>query len=279
MSVSDVPCAPSLFISHGTGPFPLLDPEQESYRQLLRRHGSKLDGVKGILLFSAHWETETPHISGGDNPGIFYDYENMRDRLPPAAFEFQYPAPGNAKLATEVANRLKECGFSPTLDLQRGFDHAVYVPMILLRPQADIPIVQMSILKGHDEQDSTEKNIKLGQAVECFRNAGYAIVGSGGSYHDFEAIAKAFFTNEPVPAGTERFEKFLKHAASIPDSSQREVALLGWRELPASHTAHLTNCSEHLMPFMVAAGSGGDIAGVRFDIYEYKGAPMSFYRW
>ena len=199
--------------------------------------------------------------------------------MPQAAFEFQYPVAGDAKLAAEVSSRLRDCRFHPVLDHQRGLDHAVYVPMTLLRPHANIPIVQMSILKGRDEQDSTEKNIKLGRAVECFRDAGYAIIGSGGSYHDFVAIAKAFFENQHVTAGAEEFEDFLQFAASIPDPALRERTLFDWRKLPASYLAHPSDQSEHLMPFMVAAGSGGNNAGVKFARYEYKGAPMSFYMW
>ncbi|BCS19871.1 DODA-type extradiol aromatic ring-opening family dioxygenase [Aspergillus puulaauensis] len=272
------PRAPCLFLSHGTGPFPLLDPDQESYRQLVRQHASKLDGVKGILLFSAHWETGQPHITASDNPGIYYDYEDMRNTLPPAAFSFEYPVAGNAKLAIEIANQLRDHGFDPVLDNDRGLDHAVYVPMTLLRPSADIPIVQMSIIKGRDEDDCTQKNIKLGQAVARFRDAGFAIIGSGGSYHDFNAIAKAFFTNEPV-TGAEQFEEFLRSVASIPNSADREEALLGWRADPTSRSAHPRGASEHLMPYMVASGAGGDTPGIRFARYEYKGAPMSFYMW
>lgn len=279
MAVSETRRAPSLFLSHGTGPFPLLDPEQEDYRHLLRKYESNLNDVKGIIIFSAHWETEEPHITASDKPGIYYDYEDMRDALPPAAFEFQYPAPGDANLAIAIAKQLEEHGFKPVLDHQRGLDHAVYVPMTLMRPQADIPIVQMSILIGKDEREATAKNIILGKAVESFRDAGYAIIGSGGSYHDFNAIAKAFFSNEPIGAGPEQFEEFLLAAASIPDSLHRERVLLGWRDVPASHIAHKLSHSEHLMPFMVAAGSGGEAAGVRFDQYKYKGAPMSFFRW
>lgn len=279
MNSSNVVRAPSLFLSHGTGPFPLLDPEQESYRELVRKHASKLDGVKGILLFSAHWETDEPHITASNNPGIYYDYEHMRDMLPSAAFEFQYAASGNANLAAEVADRLRDCGFNPILDYQRGFDHSVYVPMTLLRPQGDIPIVQMSILRGQNEEDSTQKNIKLGQAVEYFRDAGYAVIGSGGSYHNFHAIANAFFSNEPIPAGHEKFEKFLLSAATIADPVQRETALLGWRGHSASIIAHPVGEAEHFMPFMVVAGSGGNRAGVRFDMFVYRGAPMSFYSW
>ncbi len=272
--------APALFLSHGTGPFPLLDPEQESYRALVRKHGAKLDGVEGILLFSAHWETDEPQITASTEPGIFYDYEDKRDQLPAAAFEFQYPAKGNESLAKAVAERLSKCGFAPVLDYERGFDHAVYVPMTLLRPSADIPIVQMSVLKSRDEREATVRNIRLGEAVECFRDRGYAIIGSGGSYHDFESIARAFFTKQPIVPGPQQdFEDFLQVTAAISDPFKRRGVLADWRTRPSSHSAHLDRSSEHLIPFMVVAGSGGSSSGKRIDVFEFRGAPMSFYQW
>lgn len=271
--------APSLFISHGTGPFPLLDPDQESYREMLRGSGHKLDGVKGIILISAHWETDEPHITAINNPGLFYDYEQMRDVLPEAAFAFQYPANGDSKLAADIAEHLKEFGFRPVLDYKRGFDHAVYVPMTLLRPDADIPIVQMSVLQGRDEKESTDMNIRLGQALECYRSKGYAIMGSGGSFHDFDTIAAAFFKKKHVPASASQFEKFLESVAVISDPTDREATLRGWRDRPESYIAHPVGKSEHLLPFMVVAGSGGNKPGTKFGIYNFRGVPMSCFSW
>lgn len=279
MSVDKTAQAPSLFVSHGTGPFPLLDPDQESYRQFLRKHGNRLDSVKAIVLFSAHWETDQPHITACENPGIYYDYEEMRNFLPPAAFEFQYPAKGDAQLAAEIAKHLQEYGLYPVLDEQRGFDHAVYVPMTLMRPNADIPIVQMSVIRRETEAESTEMNIRLGQAMEHFRKEGYAIVGSGGSYHDFESIAKAYFEKQCIPEEATKFEGFLESVASTSNAAERKTLLSEWRTLPDSYLAHLTDKSEHLMPFMIVSGSGGEASGEKIDTYNYRGAPMSLYQW
>lgn len=216
--------APSLFISHGAGPYPILNPEWSHFRDIVRAHGTKLEGVKGVLLFSAHWETDVPYITAADDPGLYYDYgdvESLRYDTPPEAFQIKYPARGDSKLAADVAQHLRQSGWDPVLDHKRGLDHGVFVPMLLLRPQADIPIVQMSLLKGTDEQDATEKNLKLGRAVEHFRDAGYAIISSGGSYHDFKTSYNAAVKGEPLPPGPEKFEAFLQSAASIADSDER----------------------------------------------------------
>ncbi|CAI6089492.1 unnamed protein product [Clonostachys chloroleuca] len=175
--------APSLFISHGAGPMPLLNSDQESYRQLLRGHGKLLDGVKAIILVSAHWETDEPHITSAS------------------------------------------------------------------------------------------------EALAGFRERGYAICGSGGSYHDFDAVAKAFFENQPIPPSASAFETFLETSATVSDAAERRDLLLGWRDFPESFIAHKKGESDHFMPFLVAAASGGDQSGERYDMYNYKVAPMSFYRW
>jgi aromatic ring-opening dioxygenase catalytic subunit (LigB family) len=199
--------------------------------------------------------------------------------LPKEAFDFQYPVAGDPNLANEISEHLRTHGFEPVLDENRGLDHAVYVPMSLMRPAADIPIVQMSVLSRDTERNSTQANIKLGQALECFRDKSYAIVGSGGSFHDFHAIAAAFFEKKVIPESSRKFERFLESVASVSDPSRREARLVGWRELPESFVAHPPSQSEHLMPFMVISGSGGNCTGKQFDMYEYRGAPMGQYEW
>ncbi|KAJ4360682.1 uncharacterized protein N0V89_001249 [Didymosphaeria variabile] len=199
--------------------------------------------------------------------------------LPKEAFEFQYPTKGDPHLASEVAERLQLSGFKPVLDEKRGLDRAVYVPMTSMRPAADIPIVQMSVITRDTEAESTEANIKLGQALECFRDKGCAIVGSGGSFHDFQAVAAAFFEGKEVPERSRQFEKFFKSVASTPDPVDRKTKLMGWRDLPESYLAHPANHSEHFMPSMVCSGSGGNTGGKQFDMYEYRGTPMGQYEW
>lgn len=275
--------APSLFLCHGAGPFPLVTPEWEPFRKLLYKYNSKLDGVKGILLFSAHWETAEPHITASDNPGIWYDYADVEpdnETLHPAGSnEVQYPVAGDAKLAKIVARHLQNHGFSPVLDYERGFDHGVYVVMKPLRPEADIPIIQVSVLTGSDEQEATERNLKLGRALESLRDAGYAIVGSGGSYHDFRTIASAIMKGSPIPPSAWEFEEYLNSVVTVADAEEREKEIRGWRELPSSYVAQVKNEAEHFWPFLIASGAGGDKKGVRLDLMNGPGGPMSFFEW
>ncbi|KAH7389160.1 Extradiol ring-cleavage dioxygenase, class III enzyme, subunit B [Cadophora sp. MPI-SDFR-AT-0126] len=282
MSAGTPSRAPALFISHGAGPFPIISPEWKFFRDFLQTHKWKLEGVKGIILFSAHWETDVPHVTAADDPGLYYDYaddEILGKLIPPEALEIKYPVRGDSKLATDVAQHLRNLGWDPVLDYKHGLDHGVFVPMLCLRPEADIPIVQVSLLKGTDEQEATKKNLRLGRAVEHFRDLGYAIISSGASYHDFWTSYNAARKNVPLPPDVERFEDFLLSTTSIADPDERERTFQHWRDEPSSYVAHVKDESEHFMPFLVASGAGGHRAGVRMELINGPGGPMSFYEW
>ncbi|KAI8234078.1 4,5-DOPA dioxygenase extradiol [Colletotrichum sp. SAR 10_86] len=274
--------APSLFISHGAGPLPLIHPDCEDYRQLVAKLGSRLDGVKGIILLSAHWECDEPNITAFENPGLYFDYDTVpagQDLLSSKAFETDYPVLGNAALAVEINQRLVDCGFKPVLDHKRGLDHGVFVPLKIMRPEADIPVVQVSVLTGKDEGEATRKNLRLGRALEYFRDYGYAIMGSGGSYHDLATTVALVQGNGELPSGAEEFEGYLKSVAAIPDAKAREKALRGWRDIPSSYVSHLQAEAEHFWPFLVAAGGGGDVAGRQILKFVSHGVPVSFFEW
>ncbi|KAH7109250.1 catalytic LigB subunit of putative aromatic ring-opening dioxygenase [Dendryphion nanum] len=273
--------APSMFVSHGAGPLPLFDEAWESWRQSISKLSSKLDGARGIIVISAHWETDEPSLTSSANPGLYYDYENRPKGLvlPQRVFEEKYPVVGNQELAASIAQHLRSYGFNPILDENRGLDHGVFVPLKAMRPQADIPIVQLSLVKGSDEQEATDKNLKVGQALEHFRTLGYAVVGSGGSYHDFETAGKGLTEGAPIPAAADDFEDYLVSVASIADKNERVQALGNWRKESSSYVAHLEGHAEHFWPFLVAAGSGGNKPGKRVEFVKNFIGPMSFFEW
>lgn len=274
--------APSLFISHGAGPLPLIHPDFEGYRQLVAKLGSRLDGVKGIILLSAHWECNEPEITALEDPGLYFDYGTVaagQKHVAPEAYETNYPVLGNAALAVEINQRLLDCGFKPVLNHKRGLDHGVFVPLKIMRPEADIPVVQVSVLTGKDEEEATDKNLRLGRALDYFRDCGYAIMGSGGSYHDFDTTMAVLEGSSELPPGAEEFEDYLKSVAAIPDAKAREKALQGWRDIPSSYVSHLQAEAEHFWPFLVAAGGGGDVAGRRILKFVSHGVPVSFFEW
>lgn len=120
---------------------------QQPLINVLQSHAHSLDNARGIIVFTAHWETLHPYITAAPNPQIYYDYAGTPG-LPQEAFEYQYDAPGDRDLAARIASTLQAAGFQPILDTEREWDHGLFVPLIILRPQADLPSIQMSILKG-----------------------------------------------------------------------------------------------------------------------------------
>ena len=279
MIQSSTKFVPAIFISHGAGPFPLLgDPTHQPLVDLLHSARHTLDNSKGIIRFTAHWETNEPHASGAPNPGIFYDYEE-RPILPKEAFEFEFPTTGNSELAEEIVQHLRSSGFEAVNDKQRGWDHGVCVPMAHLRPEWDIPIVQMSILKGDNELDFTKKNFALGKAMALFREKGHTIIGSGSSSHDFHAIQKAFMRGGKLERDTHAFEDKLKRVLEMTDAKGREESLMKWRQWPATAAAHLLGHEDHFMPLLICAGSAGQERGRRFGIWDLAGTPQSCYVW
>ncbi|PKX91391.1 DODA-type extradiol aromatic ring-opening family dioxygenase [Aspergillus novofumigatus IBT 16806] len=273
--------APSMFVSHGAGPFPLYEEGWESWRQSVSKLGSKLDGVKGIIVISAHWEMEEPHLTSSAHLRLYFDYDNPPDGLvlPQRVFEEEYAVPGNREFAADVAQHLRSHGFKPVLDEKRGLDHGVFVPLKVMRPQADIPIVQLSLLNGSDEQEATERNLKLGLALVQLRDLGYAVVGSGGSYHDFGTAIKAMMEGLPIPSAADDFEAYLVSVASITDGDERIQALRDWRKVPSSYVSHVEGHVDHFLPFLVAAGSGGNKPGRRIELVRNVVGPMSFFEW
>lgn len=172
--------APAVFVNHGGGPMPLLgDKEHLELTRFLRDEVKKhvdLKELKAIILVTAHWEEEKVTISSGKKHSLYFDYYGF----PPESYKYQYNAPGDPELANRVSKALKQSGIESRLDPERGWDHGVFVPMMLINPAADIPIVQISVLQSQD----ADQHYKLGKVLHQFRKEGIAIFGSGMSFHN-----------------------------------------------------------------------------------------------
>ena len=161
-----------LFVSHGGGPMPLLgDPSHASMVKFLRGHEYR---PSAVLLISAHWQTAVPTLTSGARPQLIYDYGGF----PPESYQYTYAASGDGALAKRAASLLQTAGIASRLDESRGWDHGVFVPMMLMFPKADIPIVCLSLLNDPDPA----KHFDLGRALRPLRDEGVLILGSGSSY-------------------------------------------------------------------------------------------------
>jgi aromatic ring-opening dioxygenase catalytic subunit (LigB family) len=240
---------PAIYIPHGGGPWPWVSvgivPDQawdELKRYLLMLVSGLPERPKAIVVISAHWEERVLTLMSGARPPMLYDY-GFPD---PKAYEIQWPAPGDPLLAANVAQLLKAAGFPVAFDEQRGFDHGTFVPLKVAVPEADIPIVQLSLLAGLDPK----AHIAIGKALAPLRDQGVLIVGSGSSYHNLRDFGRPT-SREP----SRLFDDWLADTVTKPPS-ERDALLVNWATAPAARHCHPRE--EHLIPLHVVAGAGGN---------------------
>jgi aromatic ring-opening dioxygenase catalytic subunit (LigB family) len=196
-----------------------------------------------ILIITAHWETHVPTFTGGKQPALIYDYYGF----PPETYELTYPAPGSPGLAQRAAGLIQQAGLPAVVDAAYGWDHGVFIPLKVMYPKADVPVVAMSL------HESLNPNLHshLGRALSPLRDEGVLILGSGMSYHnlrDFAAQAPASF----------EFHDWLDGAVHG-DWQARCDRLADWHLAPGGRHSHPRE--EHLLPLMVTSGAGSDAPG------------------
>ncbi|XP_045782183.1 dioxygenase tasH-like [Maniola jurtina] len=244
-----VAIAPALFVNHGGGPMPLLgDKDSIGLTKFLRDEVKKyvnLKELKAIILVTAHWEENKVTISSSEHHDLYFDYYGF----PPETYKYRYDAPGDPELAKRIHAALTKAGIDSKLDPKRGWDHGVFVPMMLINPDADIPIIQVSVLSNQDP----EQHYKVGQALYQFRKEGIAIFGSGMSYHNMREFR---FSRNSGKVVNEEFDEFLNRACTSTDEKRKEM-LTVWETQPGANEAHPPRAAEHLMPLIVVAGAGG----------------------
>ena len=195
---------------------------------------------------------------------MIYDYSGF----PPHTYQLRYDAPGSPALAQQIRDLLADAKFPVRLDPQRGWDHGVFIPLKLIYPDADIPVVQLSLKAGL----SPAEHIKVGLALGRLRKQGVLIVGSGMSYHNL----RGFRPGEQVEA-SDQFDRWLTEAVTAPTAQVRNEKLLRWQTAPAARQAHPRE--EHLIPLMVAAGAAGQDLGRKVFQDRVMGAVVSAFQF
>jgi aromatic ring-opening dioxygenase catalytic subunit (LigB family) len=242
-----------VFVSHGGGPSPLLGaPEQQDLVKVWEALVTRLRPPKAIIVISAHWESTNVRITAGDDSTLLYDYYNF----PPESYEIQYPCPGHSALAAQIGATLAQAGFAVDMEHERGLDHGVFVPLKKMYPEANIPVVEVSLLASLD----ADEHIKLGQALAQVDSEDLLILGSGFSFHNmrwFRADDKYEFK---VEEKNRQFQGWLQ--ATLTDEnlteSQRRAALSQWERAPQARFSHPRE--EHLLPLHVCYGAAGKLA-------------------
>jgi len=245
---------PTLYIPHGGGPCFFMDVAPGMPRDLWDRMAAYLRGIdasigarpKAVLVVSAHWETPVPTVNVATNPPLLFDYYGF----PEHTYRLTYPAQGSPEVAARVRELLEKAGMKTAEESERGLDHGVFVPFKLVYPDADVPVVQLSLKQGLDP----ETHLAIGRALAPLRDEGVLIVGSGMSYHNL----REFFDGSTSPLAAD-FDRWLGDA--VTDPAARDAKLAAWREAPGARACHPR--SEHLLPLMVAAGAARGDAGRR----------------
>ena len=258
-----------VFISHGGGPWPLLnDPRHKNLIGFLKKLPSTLITPSAILVISAHWEENLPAIQSDAHPEMLYDYYGF----PEETYHLTYPAPGHPELASHIQALLKKNGIKANLDKARGFDHGLFVPLMIMYPQATIPCLQLSLT---DTLDPLE-HIQRGKAMRELREENILIIGSGASFHNLGG-----FREPPTPetaAYNEGFENWLRDTLTNGQLSEaeREQKLVHWLEAPGARYCHPRE--EHLLPLHVCYGIAGAAADRMLEV-EYMARKASMYIW
>ena len=243
---------PTWFIPHGAGPCFFMDwnpPDAwDKMAHFLRTLPESLPArPSAIVMVSAHWLQPGFGVTSGAQPELVFDYHGF----PPHTYQLQYPAPGQPALAARIAGLLSEAGLPSLQDAERGFDHGMFIPQLLMFPKADIPVVQFSL---HQNLDPL-LHLQAGQALAPLRDEGVLIIGSGMSFHNMRGYGDPRFG--PV---SDQFDAWLTQAVEA-DPATRHTALAQWDLAPAARLCHPPRAEEHLLPLMVVAGAAGQDLG------------------
>ena len=261
---------PTFFVPHGAGPCFFMDwnppTAWDAMAAFLRGIAQTLpQQPRAILLVSGHWLEPQPSVTSGAQPALIYDYNGF----PPHTYELRYPASGDPALAAHVAELLAKAGIACRQDAERGFDHGVFIPLLLMFPEAEVPVVQLSLRSDLD----AEAHLQLGRALAPLREEGVLIVGSGMSFHNMRGYGDPRFG--PI---SDTFDAWLGAAVEAPPA-EREALLRDWEQAPQARLCHPPLAEEHLLPLMVVAGAGADSVGRRVFSDRVLETTLSAYRF
>ncbi|WP_445571545.1 DODA-type extradiol aromatic ring-opening family dioxygenase [Pseudomonas sp. E102] len=231
---------PSLFISHGS---PMLALEPGESGPALTRLAAQLPRPKAIVVVSAHWESDELLVSANPRPRTWHDFGGF----PPDLYKVQYPAPGDPRLATQVADLLNATQLQARLDTGRPADHGVWVPLSLMYPEADIPVVQVSL----PSRQGPTLQTRVGRALASLREQGVLVIGSGSITHNLRDLDW-----NAGPDSIEPWAKAFRDWMVARLASNDETALHDYRR-QAPHAVRSHPSDEHLLPLYFARGAGG----------------------
>ena len=263
---------PTFYLSHGGGPWPYMSEEArrpyarlaESLRERPRRLPQK---PEAILVVSGHWEESDFAVMASAAPPMIYDYGGFPEEM----YHIRYPAAGAPQVASRAHSLLKQANLPTRLDAERGFDHGTYAILAVTHPQADVPVLQVSLRADYDP----ETHLRLGRALAPLRDEGVLIIGSGSSYHNL----RRFFGPRVRREDSVQFDTWLRETLVESEPSRRSERLVDWERAPAAREAHPRE--DHLMPLHVVVGAAeGEPGRIVYQQEDFLGTiALSSYRF
>ena len=234
----------SLFVPHGAPTFVL---QPGAAGAALTRVAASLPRPRAIVVVSAHWDTPRPTVGFANRPETLHDFWGFPEML----YELRYPATGCREAAMDVHAALLNAGFPAGVDEMRGLDHGAWIPLMLMFPDADIPVIPLSI----QAQEGPEHHLRLGRALSPLAGKGFLVLTSGNLTHNLRDYQLALRAGGQAPAYVRAFPDWIWQRLSAGDTG----ALLDYRrQAPDARRAHPTD--EHLLPLYVALGAAGEAA-------------------
>jgi aromatic ring-opening dioxygenase catalytic subunit (LigB family) len=244
-----------VYFSHGGGPLPILgDPGHRTMIAFMKALPERLHRPDAIVVVSAHWEEPKATLLGAAQPPMFYDYYGF----PEEAYSITYPGPGDPELAKRIAGMLEKNRVPAQIDPARGFDHGHFIPLKMMYPAADIPSIQLSLLRGLD----ATAHINLGKALRELLPENILVIGSGFSFHNMRVFFRQQ-ANQPDTANDAFQDWLVDTITGTAKSEEREQRLIDWEKAPSARYCHPRE--EHLLPLHVCQGMAGTPGEVIFD--------------
>ena len=238
---------PALFVPHGAPTFAL---RPGAAGAALVRQGQSLPQPRAIIIVSAHWDTAVATVGFADRPETIHDFWGFPDEL----YTLRYPATGCREAAEEVVAAIRAAGLPVAKDAARGLDHGAWIPLRLMFPEADVPVIPLSI----QSRGGAAQAYKLGQALAPLAARGFLVIASGNITHNLRDYQVAARNNGQAPAYVREFTDWLAARLAARDIPAR---LDYRRQAPGAIQAHPSD--EHLLPLYVAFGTGGETAHAR----------------
>ena len=233
---------PALFVPHGAPTFAL---RPGAAGAALSAMAGALPLPRAIVIVSAHWDTSVPTVGFAERPETIHDFWGFPDEL----YEIHYPATGCREASEEVVAAIEAAGLPVASDSQQGLDHGAWVPLRLMFPDAEVPVIPLSI----QSRGGPEQAYKLGRALAPLAAKGFLVIASGNITHNLRDYHVAAMSGGRTPAYVREFSEWIANRLAENDVP----ALLAYRRLaPGGAQAHPSD--EHLLPLYVALGAGGE---------------------